>query len=209
MGECNASRRFLAHAAFLTIRSAFFNKAFSGPWREAHDRTVQLPDDDPETFELYLHHIYTGNLAVLPDGIAEDRTDESERLALAKIYVFAEKVQDPKTKNTVLKAIISGTCIELSTEEYNRCLPPPSVVKVIYDGTAEGSLARKLLGGMYTGVYDVASRADFRDTQWPREFLDELTNQVSLRQFTHAGYKEGWKTGGGQTYMEPEGPLEG
>lgn len=55
---------FKVHEASLKARSPFFVSALSTAWKEGREGIVKLPEDRPETVELYLKHLYTGKLHI-------------------------------------------------------------------------------------------------------------------------------------------------
>lgn len=56
-----AQRRvFPGHRAILAARSSWFARALDPAFRESFERRIQLPEDDPEVFELLLDYLYTG-----------------------------------------------------------------------------------------------------------------------------------------------------
>jgi hypothetical protein len=63
VGEGDGKREFVVHEELICESSDFFRGAMSGEWKEAGDRVVSLPDDDPDVFALYLQAIY---VRVLP-----------------------------------------------------------------------------------------------------------------------------------------------
>lgn len=59
---------FAIHRSLITIRSLFFKAALSGTWAEAKERIVRLPEDNAATFHVYVHFLYTNEIAVLADS---------------------------------------------------------------------------------------------------------------------------------------------
>ena len=58
VGEPDASmQEFFVHQSLISARSEFFAKALRGDWKEAQEREVPLPDDEAETFRLYLQFL--------------------------------------------------------------------------------------------------------------------------------------------------------
>jgi hypothetical protein len=55
-------QNFTVHQDLISTRSEFFAKALRGDWKEAQERTVVLPDDEPEVFRLYLQFLYVCSL---------------------------------------------------------------------------------------------------------------------------------------------------
>jgi hypothetical protein len=53
VGPAGDTRDFCIHEALLTARSKFFEKAMGKGWKEAEEKLVKLPDDDPDIFALY------------------------------------------------------------------------------------------------------------------------------------------------------------
>jgi hypothetical protein len=56
--------KFAVHEALITSRSPFFRNAMQGRWQEAQERTVNLTEDDPEVFSLYLQGLYAGHVEI-------------------------------------------------------------------------------------------------------------------------------------------------
>lgn len=111
----------------------------NGKWRESDEGVVPLPDDQPEIFSLYANLLYTDRLATRQTD-PEKKADEFT--LLARLYVLAEKLQDVKAKNDIIDAMLAKSRAEglVSTK------PPLTMdaVAALYEGTPEGSQARKL-----------------------------------------------------------------
>jgi hypothetical protein len=52
--EESGMKEFTVHEDLICPRSQFFRKAMSGPWKESEERKVDLPEDEPGVFALYL-----------------------------------------------------------------------------------------------------------------------------------------------------------
>lgn len=46
-------KEYNVHEQILCANSPFFKAAFEEEWAEGRERTIPLPEDDPEVFELY------------------------------------------------------------------------------------------------------------------------------------------------------------
>lgn len=57
-------RSFRLHEALVSARSDFFAAALTGQWKEAKDKIIDLPEDDPDIFALYPQLLYTGKIPV-------------------------------------------------------------------------------------------------------------------------------------------------
>jgi len=75
VGSKDSLKTYIVHSEALISRSVFFRKALSGPWKEANERVVRMPDDDIETLELYLHLVITTSLLAHRTRRATKRTD--------------------------------------------------------------------------------------------------------------------------------------
>jgi hypothetical protein len=186
---------FDVHIALITERSDFFKKALIREWKEAAEKVVKLPDDDPEVFAIYLHHLYTGELAVKPEEqyyAADDYVKTYQDFA--HLYVFAEKVQDIGTKNAVIRAMLDAGRIVLPNRA-NIC-PGSNIIRIIYKGTPAGCPARRLLVDFWTyravGVW-------FKSSDLHVEFMQDLLARVmDVRAAPH----DPTKNETGSEYME-------
>lgn len=155
-------------ASLITTRSKFFQKALSAELKEAQESVVKLPEEDPLTFELYLHYMYHGDFPVATVGA--DEYGCAETLQLARLYVFAEQLQDTKTKNATLKAFVAAT---FKRRVNNRWYSPfAASVRTVYERTPPNSPMRRMLVDLYTAYADEAWR-DCMNVM-PDEFVREL-----------------------------------
>ncbi|KAF2679134.1 hypothetical protein K458DRAFT_408387 [Lentithecium fluviatile CBS 122367] len=172
---------YYVHQNLITARSEFFKRATNGQWQESNERTVYLSGDKPSIFELYLNLVYTGNLAT--EDYSENNVPVHEYAALAKVYVLAEKLQDTKAKDFVLEAILLTF---RATVYFILQRPPIEAIRIIYEGTPDTSLARKLMVDLYTehGEQDwLEGESDI-----PHEFLYDITMRLFLQR-THQTIK--------------------
>ncbi|KAF2122120.1 hypothetical protein BDV96DRAFT_594046 [Lophiotrema nucula] len=143
VGGGDNQKRFSAHSSVLVARSDFFKKCLSGPWKEATDQVVTLPDDHPEVLYLYLQLLYSNCLPIKnPDEDADGKTG-FEFITLSKLYVLAEKLQDRKTKNIMIETMISKA-------RGLKRFPGLEAIRIIYNGTAGPCPGRQLMVDMYT-----------------------------------------------------------
>ncbi|KAH3959582.1 hypothetical protein HBI56_199440 [Parastagonospora nodorum] len=183
VGDGDEQQTFDVHESLIMARSAFF-KALSGNWTEAKSRHVNLPEDDPQTFENYVHHLYTNTLAVKPSPVPDQYVGREEKIEPAKLYVFAEKIQDTDTKDAVVKAMAHSS--QLSRYNGKTYGPNLGVVSLIYAGTAPWSPMRKLLVDIYT--YQANAAWLTRDEEEsPSDFLRELALEPSLTILSRVG----------------------
>lgn len=149
VGEGDTQTSFDVHKYLVTERSPFFKNAMSGDWKEAKDRVVNFPEDDPATLQSDVHLLYTNQLAVIPSPLPVKYDGSEETEALAKLYALAEKLQDVDTKNIVLKAMLLSS-LQIRSITASCVVPGLPTVRIIYAGTPEGSPIRRLLVDIYT-----------------------------------------------------------
>ncbi|KAF2129932.1 hypothetical protein P153DRAFT_356604 [Dothidotthia symphoricarpi CBS 119687] len=189
---------FTVHAEFLTARSLFFKKALSGGWKEAEERIVRLPEDDTDTFILYLHYLYKSELPIEPDPVPSGYSGVEEYIKLAKLYVFAEKMQDIPCKNAIIKALVSRIYMKRDSGRWYAF--STFSTRVIYKGTLPGSPARRLLVDVFT--YNAEDSWIAGSSAWPEEFVRELA--ISLLGFRAISDSHPAMKDGGMAYMEVE-----
>ncbi|KAF3005142.1 hypothetical protein E8E13_010416 [Curvularia kusanoi] len=164
---------FVVHDAVLASRSLFFKKALSGTWKEAEEHVIKLPEDDSDTFDLYLQCLYSQELSVVPDPVPEDYCGTDEHDDLAKLYVFAEKIQDIRTKNVVIQAFLKNVWKMQLDDNWH--YPDEETIKIIYDRTPPGCPMRRLLVDIY--AHATGSVPEW-DVTYPSKFLEDLVTEL-------------------------------
>jgi hypothetical protein len=149
---------------------------------------VLLTKEDPYTFSLYLELVYRGSLSLEQAGTAEYDaiTVAKNYLVLADIYVLADFLVDPSTKNIVVDTMLAYARVNRQpcawSGQYH--LPEIEVINAIYANTMEGDGARKLLIELHdANDVKLADVHEWKDIS--PEFVQELT---MLRRAT--GYEE-------------------
>lgn len=148
---CDAFQQdFLLHEGILCARSEFFRRALNGNWNEKKEQLVKLPEDDSQTFAFYVSFIYTNVVSdtkalqtMTPDGF------QAHILAVVKLYVLAEKLQDRQAKNEALRTVLSDT----AERSFADSLPNAEIVQFMYNNTLQGSLGRRLMVDLWNDVH--------------------------------------------------------
>jgi hypothetical protein len=173
-GTLPSQKEFIVHEDML-FQSEFFRRALQGEWKEADTRIINLPEDDAVDVNLYLQYIYTKSLqakvAHKPaiDHLWEQVTPAYEETS--RIYVFAEKVQDTPTKNDMVRELFRIT--KKRSECGSWILPTTASIQIIYEGTTDGSLARKLLVDLFSNPSKSTLSTRFQE-HVPQEFSRDL-----------------------------------
>jgi hypothetical protein len=97
-------RRFTIHEGLIRTRSDFVQLALRGEWKEARERTIPLPEDDPDVFSVYQQFLY-GGLIYTSYKNAPSRPDDEYKV-LVKAYILGEKIMDQEFKDSIVDAII-------------------------------------------------------------------------------------------------------
>ncbi|KAK5729745.1 hypothetical protein LTR17_011711 [Elasticomyces elasticus] len=118
-------QRFVIHEDIVRPVSDFVSLALSGEWKEASERKIPLPDDEPRIFRVYQSWLYTRRIV----GVSCE--------LLLHCYVFGEKFLDTTFKDVVIDCLLEVIA--------RRRVFPNNMSGLIYKGTLEGSPLRRLL----------------------------------------------------------------
>lgn len=162
---------FTLHPSALASGSKFFRSAFSGPWKESSNKSITLPETQPEVFQRYAAYVYTGEIDLRAEQLDEANDPESRHLfhQLAELYALADVTLDDKAlRNTVIDAI-------LDLEGRTGYQPAFSTIQHAYDNSpGTTSLCRLLLDNALAGT----------DPDWLHFVWDELP-ETYLRALMH------------------------
>ncbi|KAF1955497.1 hypothetical protein CC80DRAFT_474241 [Byssothecium circinans] len=175
------NQKFHVYTKLLTSYSDYFAKTLSGDWKEAQDRTVQLPDIEPRVFELFIDWLYTqklptkrvewvaleGDLANLQDDCAEH--NRLIDMLQIKTYIFADRFLIPG-----FRCALHNSMADVLVRVGN----PPYYDMIIYafDNLPPKSKMLSLLVRMHCEFWNPALDKDFkgelrRRAELPYEFL--------------------------------------
>ncbi len=161
--------------------SPFFEKLCSLPFKESIEQAINLPEDDPLTFEDFFIWLHSPKLYIPFDN------DES---SLINLGVFAEKYQVRLLTNhisdLIRKAVSEG-----------RWKPSPDMMRTVYDGVPANSILRRLCALGFTVSLGKAGHRmdysiwktvfnDFVDLGWDY-FCRTLEGQTSTKDVTSQG----------------------
>jgi hypothetical protein len=190
VGSGDELQTFHVHEGVITPRSEYCKRALNKHWQTGEDKIVPLVREDPYTFSLYLELVYRGCLSLGQAGTMQDEDDAITvaqiYLLLADIYILADFLVDPSTKNIVVDTMLAQARVNIgpysNSGQYH--LPGIEVINTIYAKTVEGDGARKLLIELHD-----ANKVKLADVQkWKDispEFMNELTKLRRAR-----GYKK-------------------
>jgi hypothetical protein len=105
VGRPEEAERISIHESIIKPKSPFVQMALSKEWKEAKERIIPLPDDDPEIFKIYQHWLYFGQIyCVYLFG------QPKEYAVLAKASVLGDKLMDGDFKDAVIDCIVDALC---------------------------------------------------------------------------------------------------
>jgi hypothetical protein len=190
--EPNKTKDFIFPISFLTTRSDFFRRARNDNWKESETRIIEIPQDEPENFAVYINYVYTGQLPTAAKSDQEIEALESgeaikeiaaEYGMLFRVYVLADKLQDFETKNTIM---VTAFAISHLRDETERWTAPSSLtVNIIYNGTLPNSPARRFVTDLWTAL-DIKNIFEvFHDLN--KDFMEDLGDSMKKIQRTDLG----------------------
>ena len=135
---------FYVHLDLLCDASSFFKAAFAGNFKEASEKTMQLPDDRESTFKFFVDWLYgrhdTIHQTISPAKEDDDKNDKRDRFFPAVcLFVLADKYNIYDLKTNIIEALIVGL---RECKDYSLSY---STVTYAYENTAQGSRLRQLL----------------------------------------------------------------
>ena len=124
---------FVMPKDLLTMHSLVFKTMCDGSFKEAVDRVIKLPADDPTVFEAFLawSHQFRPRLKT------HIHPGHEEFKYLALLAVFTETYQIITLKNQVSDTIRFSLA-------YYQWQPTPTLIETIYSGVPEGSVFRQI-----------------------------------------------------------------
>ncbi|KAI4919459.1 hypothetical protein J4E90_001594 [Alternaria incomplexa] len=105
------AKRFTVQLNRIVYYSPFFLAALTGPFKEAKDKVVTLPDTEAKVFELFVYWLYHQRFPTQGDSpqlLALYHRDDYpyfQSARLMKLYVFSDKYNVPKLKRQCLDAL--------------------------------------------------------------------------------------------------------
>jgi hypothetical protein len=166
-------------------------------------RTISLPEDDPDAFALYRTWLYSGKLAIMPPAsnavtttitgpliatspLSNNNNNDSQLSfgphpsdpdshyhTLAYAYVLGERLLDKGFKNAIADVYV---LYARGNPPAKRYYPSNEEIRILYDGTHEGSPIRQLL----VDIWYCRGKTEWvdKDAELPREFLASVVKEL-------------------------------
>ncbi|KAL1642370.1 hypothetical protein SLS58_005444 [Diplodia intermedia] len=127
-------QKYDIHKDLLCSSSPFFRKACNGNWKEARERRVELPEDTPECFDVYVQWLYSDQLFLKH----EDEENDYEKIdwdLFLGVYLLGDKLLDRKFKEACVDIAFQSIDHEIAADHaktlYN-ALPPSDPYRRLY-----------------------------------------------------------------------------
>lgn len=158
--------KFNIHKALLCEVSPYFEAACNGRFKEAHEGSMELPEDDVDAFENFVQWMYGTPVST-----------EILFINIVEIFALAEKLCVTRLKNDVVDALIH----KIHTEHV---APGIENIAYLYDHVPRGSPIRKMMVDCYTWYisFDYYQKEEVYDkfVAVP-EFVTDLVINMSKR----------------------------
>ncbi|KAI9925739.1 hypothetical protein ASPWEDRAFT_29557 [Aspergillus wentii DTO 134E9] len=164
---------FFIHENLICARSEFFRKAMSESPTAAQERVINLPKCKPDTFQLYIHWLYTATIPLHSVCTADPAFPYV--LLMTEAYVLGEDISDTNFKDTVIYALQHQiTRIVASGFDVGELLLKATVKA--YGNTPESSPIHRFLIDQYVKQGGAQhSRGPVETDDIPKEFYIDLS----------------------------------
>ena len=162
----------------LCSSSDFFKACLSRNWKESETLHVDLPEEDAETFDLYIQWLYTSRIDT-DEG--NDPTRFKQYEVLTKALVLGDKIQDVNFRDVLIDKTIELTSTPNS--QGIRWNPTGKNVSRLFEYTPKGSSARQLMLDLHVtdaGLEWLGSQGG-KDEDYHFEFLLELARALLVQ----------------------------
>ncbi|KAL1865163.1 hypothetical protein Daus18300_007289 [Diaporthe australafricana] len=136
-------KRWSVHENLLSNKSEFFRASFRGGFRESKDGVLELPEDDPRVFELFVGWAYAQPINDLNTSRMRILSRPDDRKITIRDYIglhaFGEKYMMERLQNEVANAIYDYYQSSPNKE------PLSKDVEFVYNNTLAESKMRELM----------------------------------------------------------------
>ena len=150
-------KEFMVHENVICGASEFFKVACSRPWKESTERKVRLPEQPSDSFTMFLHWLYNGELELWEDGEIEQTTEaitggevqyvDPAMARAIKCFILGDVLRSAKFCNSIIDAT-------MRVLRDAKVLPPPNILRMYWSMLPQKSTMSRLL------VDEMAARAN-------------------------------------------------
>jgi hypothetical protein len=168
----------IAYGNQLTRDSEFFAAAMKKEWAEGQTRTIVLPEEKPDVAAHYLSYLYSGRLFTEDIKSVPGKAIIPCFELLASLYVSCERYLNSKFQSAITTEVLRLT--SMSDRDGKHWIPTEESVRIIYQGTPEGSPARRLLVDLHVASGDRAWLSYTSDTiaSFGGDVIDAMQDKI-------------------------------
>lgn len=150
----------------MSYYSRYFEKALNGQFKEAKLLVIDLPTEEPKTFERFVGWLYTRKLDLPTQAKAHEYFQ-----AICEAWAFADRREIPLLANVLIDAMRDGVVDIWKI--------PTSVIGYIYDNTTAHSGMRRLTVRLISSMGGPSTmESKGLETQWPKEAVWDVLRAV-------------------------------
>lgn len=172
VGTGNDKKKFGVHRGLICHHSSYFKAALLGDFKEAHEKHVALPEDDPEVFRVVFTWLYTRRLVGEKEADIEGWNAYSLKFTkLCKAWVFGDARGMSEFQNAVMLELISDSAYK---DDYHDA----KAITWAYEHTTPGAPLRIFLAD-YPNTWPDSCLESYltsedRESPFHRDFLYDL-----------------------------------
>ncbi|KAK6430829.1 hypothetical protein LTR95_013014 [Oleoguttula sp. CCFEE 5521] len=176
VGTGGHQKRYTIHDDNVVHRSSFFRSARSSPWCNGA-KPVDLTDESPHNFEIYMHCVLTGEVDITTFDNGALRYIE-----YFETYALADKLGDLEVANVVIDSLITE-------KKKGTHLPNHSDDKVAYNKTSKGSPLRQLLTFWHVHMWSGkgAQNVEMDYELFPPELVQDIAREMIALKTANTG----------------------
>lgn len=194
---------FYVHMEMICNESPFFRSAFmgAGHFEETAQKSMKLPEDDPETIDRVVQWIY---FKIYPferkTARKRDSKAHSALMQLARLYVAADKYGIIALKNDVISQLFNIAGLRKTN-------PEDDMVQYVYSNTTTGSKLRRLMVDWHIWFLNINWFKSDVDGSFVRENSDFSADLIAGMAARIAGRTCPWPDASGR-FLENMGSEE-
>lgn len=181
VGSGETAEEFSVHKALIAHHSPFFKAALGGPWKGGREGSLDLPEDEPSTFNLYVCWLYgvfvlrpVSGCCSNPEGVSPTCR---QLTAMSNAYKLGNKFLDLDFCNMVIDRICDHG-------KANKAVPTGPFLE-IWNVSARGSKPRNLILDSFRHEGQSSWFEDLTATEYDQELWLEIARALAVGKEEH------------------------
>jgi BTB/POZ domain len=164
---------FRVHKALLWSKIPYFDKMFTGGFKEAIENVANMPEDHPQSFDVLNQWLYTGVLPPLKCSVVENKII-GENWPPCGLYMLVDRLCLFQLRDSVMDAFLDAI-------KQMKGLPSCELMELYWILSGEGSPLRKLVLLTTCWIIHGMERNDATLRKWPASEFQKLLAIEELR----------------------------